>query len=341
MALNRVFVANRGEIAVRIIRACRALGLETVIGVSAADKESLGAELADRAVVLGPAPSRESYLNLNLVVHAAKSTGCDALHPGYGFLSERADLAKLCAEQGIAFVGPSADTIERFGDKLMARALAKEVGLALVPGSDQVMNAADAKSAAQGIGYPVVLKASAGGGGRGMFMAADGDAIDASFERASTEAREAFGDGTLYVERFIDNARHVEVQIMGDGEGGVVHFGERDCSAQRRYQKVVEEAPALILSDELRGALHEAACELARHLRYRNAGTVEFLYDIERTAFYFIEVNARIQVEHPVTEAVTGFDLVQAQLRVAGGEGIRSEERRVGKECRSRWSPYH
>lgn len=322
MALRRVFVANRGEIAVRIIRACEALGLETVIGVSAADRESLGAELADRAVVLGPPPSRKSYLDLNLVVHAAKSTGCDALHPGYGFLSERADLARLCAEQDIAFVGPSADTIERFGDKLMARALAAEVGLALVPGSDQVTTAAEAKLKAKEIGYPVVLKASAGGGGRGMFMAADPEAIDASFERAATEAREAFGDGTLYLERFVSHARHVEVQIMGDGEGGVVHFGERDCSTQRRYQKVVEEAPALALSDEVRGALHEAACELVRHLRYRNAGTVEFLYDIERATFYFIEVNARIQVEHPVTEAVTGFDLVQAQLRVAAGEGI-------------------
>ncbi len=319
MALKRVFVANRGEIAVRIIRACQALDLETVVGVSDADRDSMASELADRAVVLGPAPARDSYLNVDLVVHAAKATGCDGLHPGYGFLSERAALARLCAREGIVFVGPAAETIDALGDKLMARAIATEAGVPLVPGSDHVNDAAEAKRFADDAGYPVVLKASAGGGGRGMKVARSPQEIDDEFARASAEAEAAFGDGALYVERFVEDARHVEVQIMGDGTGDVVHFGERDCSVQRRFQKVVEEAPALALPEPARRALHDAACCLARHLDYRNAGTVEFLYDMIRGEAYFIEVNARIQVEHPVTEAVTGFDLVQEQLRIAGG----------------------
>ena len=244
MALSRVFVANRGEIAVRIVGACRALGLESVVGVSDADRESLAAELADRAVVLGPAPARDSYLNANLLVHAAKATACDALHPGYGFLSESAALAALCEREGIAFVGPRASTIERLGDKLTARAIAAEAGVPIVPGSGEIRAAAEARRFAASVGYPVLMKASAGGGGRGMFVArADAD-IDEGFERASAEAEAAFGDGALFVERFVEDARHVEVQIMGDGSGAVVHFGERDCSVQRRFQKMVEEAPA-------------------------------------------------------------------------------------------------
>ncbi len=322
MAISRVFIANRGEIAVRIIRACRASGLECVIGVSAADQDSLGAELADRAVVLGPAPARDSYLNLPLILHAAKATECDALHPGYGFLSERAEFARACDKNGISFVGPRAETIDLLGDKLRARDVAEQAGLALVPGSFALADASGAQQAASDIGYPVVMKASAGGGGRGMFVAESPQSIEDSFQRASAEALAAFGDGTLYVERYVENARHVEVQVMGDGEGRVVHFGARDCSLQRRYQKVIEEAPAPVLSPAARDHVHEVALALAAHLNYRNAGTVEFLYDMEREAFYFIEVNARIQVEHPVSEEISGTDLVREQLRIATGNGL-------------------
>ncbi|MDD9992817.1 MAG: acetyl-CoA carboxylase biotin carboxylase subunit [Rhodospirillales bacterium] len=322
MALSRVFVANRGEIAVRIVRACRSLGLESVVGVSDADREGLAAELADRAVVLGPAPARESYLNANLVVHAAKATACDALHPGYGFLSESSALAGLCEREEIVFVGPRAETIERLGDKLTARAIAAEADVPIVPGSGEIRAAAEARTFAARVGYPVLMKASAGGGGRGMFVARTDADIDDGFERASAEAEAAFGDGALFVERFVEDARHVEVQIMGDGAGAVVHFGERDCSVQRRFQKVVEEAPAAALSAEARAQIHDAACRLARHLDYQSAGTVEFLYDVARGEAYFIEANVRIQVEHPVTEEVTGIDLIEEQLRIAGGGGL-------------------
>jgi len=320
MTIRRVLVANRGEIAVRIIRAAHALGIEAVQAVSAADRDSAAARMADRVVVLGPAPSKLSYLDAKLVVHAAQTTGCDALHPGYGFLSERAALARLCADAGIVFVGPDADVIDALGDKLRARAIAAEAGVPLVPGTDQIASAADARKAAAVLGFPVVMKASAGGGGRGMFVARDDAMLDASFEKASTEALEAFGDGTLYMERYVENARHVEVQVAGDGAGRVVHYGERDCSVQRRYQKVVEEAPCALMPDTLRRELHASAVKLLSALKYRNAGTVEFLYDVPRGAFYFIEVNTRIQVEHPVSEQVTGCDLVQTQFRIAGGE---------------------
>ena len=322
MSITRVFIANRGEIAVRIIRACRAAGLECVIGVSAADRDGLGAELADRAVVLGPAPARESYLNLPLIVHAAMATGCDALHPGYGFLSERAEFAALCSENGIAFVGPRPETIELLGDKLRAREVAEQAGLARVPGSAALGDASEARRAAEEIGYPVVLKASAGGGGRGMFVARDPDSIERSFQRASAEALAAFGDGTLYMESYVENARHVEVQVMGDGHGQVVHYGTRDCSVQRRYQKVIEEAPVTALSARAHDQVLKLAVDLAAHLDYRNAGTVEFLYDMARDALYFIEVNARIQVEHPVSEEISGVDLVCEQLRITAGEGL-------------------
>ena len=322
MTLSRVFVANRGEIAVRIVRACRALGLESVVGVSDADRESLATELADRAVVLGPAPARDSYLNANLLVHASKATECDALHPGYGFLSESAALAALCEREGIAFVGPRAETIERLGDKLTARAIAAEAGVPIVPGSGEIRSAEKARRFATQVGYPVLMKASAGGGGRGMFVARAAGDIDDGFERASAEAEAAFGDGALFVERFVEDARHVEVQIMGDGAGAVVHFGERDCSVQRRFQKVVEEAPAAALPAEARAQIHDAACRLARHLDYRSAGTIEFLYDVARGEAYFIEANVRIQVEHPVTEEVTGINLIEEQLRIANGGGL-------------------
>ena len=322
MALRRLLIANRGEIALRIVRAARALGIEAVLAASAADRESLAAKEADRCVILGPAKASLSYLDARLVVHAAKATGCDSLHPGYGFLSERAELVRLCEENGIAFVGPTAMSMEQVGSKIAARELAQGAGVPLVPGSGALANADEALAFAEQVGFPVVTKASAGGGGRGMVVARNAEELRAGFERASNEAREAFGDGTLFLERFVQTARHIEVQVMGDGRGKVLHFGERDCSSQRRYQKMVEEAPGAILPAEIRTRLHECAVRLLSSIRYRNAGTVEFLYDVERREFYFIEVNARIQVEHPVSEMICGVDLIQMQLRVAGGEPL-------------------
>ncbi len=320
MPLRRILVANRGEIALRIVRAARSLGLETVLAASVADRDGVAAREADRMVVIGPAAARASYLDARLMVHAAKATGCDGLHPGYGFLSERSSLAALCEQEGIAFVGPSATSIEAVGDKLAARRLAKAAGVMMTPGSAKLESAEDAVAFADAIGYPVVTKASAGGGGRGMVVARDARSLRDGFAHASIEAKEAFGDGTLFVERYVERARHVEVQVVGDGAGRVVHFGERDCSLQRRYQKMVEEAPAVALPAATRARLHKAAVDLLAAINYRNAGTVEFLYDVDRDEFYFMEVNARIQVEHPVSEMVTGVDLVQLQLRVAGGE---------------------
>ena len=306
----------------RILTAAKSIGLETVLGVSAADRNGLGAELADRVVVLGPAVPARSYLDENLTLQAAVSTGCDALHPGYGFLSERASLARQCEAEGVVFVGPRAETIEALGDKLNARKLASASDVPLLPGTPALHSVDEACRDAEEIGYPVVIKASAGGGGRGMFLAECADDIRAGFTRASEEARAAFGSGLMYMERFIRHARHVEVQMFGDGEGKVLHFGERDCSVQRRYQKLIEESPCGILPQGTRDRLHDAAVNLASDLAYRNAGTVEFLYDADRDEFYFIEVNARIQVEHPVSELVTDADLVALQLKVALGEPL-------------------
>lgn len=329
MAIERLFVANRGEIALRVVRAAQALNIETVVGVSDADRDGAAARLADRSVVLGPAPAAKSYLNPRLVVHAAKETGCDGLHPGYGFLSERAILPRLCTQHGIAFVGPEADVIDALGDKLRARAMAKAAGVPLVPGSEGIASAADARREGERIGFPVLLKASAGGGGRGMVIANSAEEAESGFHRASAEAVAAFGDGTLFMERFVPQARHVEVQLMGDGQGRVLHFGERDCSVQRRYQKLVEEAPCAAMPDHLRRQLHASAVSLAASVNYRNAGTAEFLFDVARQEFYFIEVNARIQVEHPVSEMISGFDLVQEQIRIAGGSPLSVGQEQV------------
>jgi len=319
MTLKRVLIANRGEIAVRIARAARARGIESVLAASAADTYSLAAREADRTVVIGPAPARDSYLNAALLVHTAKATGCEAVHPGFGFLSERASFAQLCEDEGLIFVGATAESIRLVGDKLSARALAPAAGVPMASGSLEV---AEAQRIAEGIGYPVITKASAGGGGRGMVVAHGPDDLANDFERASLEATEAFGDGRLYLERFVERARHVEVQVVGDGAGGVLHFGERDCSVQRRYQKMIEEAPAVVLTKATRERLRRAAVELLGRISYRGAGTVEFLYDETTEQFYVMEVNARLQVEHPVSEQICGVDLIQMQLSIAGGEGL-------------------
>lgn len=315
----RLFIANRGEIALRIVRTARALDVRTVLGVSSADRESLAAQEADRVVVLGPPAARESYLNQKAVVHAAVKTGCDALHPGYGFLSERASFANLCADNMLIFVGPTAEQIERVGDKLSARTLARAAGAPLTSGSEKIADLAHALKTAESIGYPVITKASAGGGGRGMVVAKNAEALNANFDQAARTALEAFGDGALFLERYVETARHIEVQVFGDGRGNVVHFGERDCSIQRRYQKMIEEAPASILSDRIRERIRHAALSLLASINYRNAGTVEFLYDVDREEFYFMEVNARIQVEHPVSEEIAGVDLIRLQIKQALG----------------------
>jgi acetyl-CoA carboxylase biotin carboxylase subunit len=321
MTIARVFVANRGEIAVRIVRACRALGLEAVVGVSDVDRDSAAARLADRAVCIGPARASESYLRPETIVQAALGTGCDALHPGYGFLSENPRLAALAREEGLRFVGPPAEVIELAGDKLRARTVAAEAGLPLVPGGE-VATLEEARRFAGESGYPVLLKAAGGGGGRGIKLAHDPDDLAALFGVAVAEAESAFGDPRLYVERFIAAARHVEVQIAADAHGAVVHLGERDCSVQRRYQKVIEEAPAPSITPGQRAALTGLAIAFARAIGYVNLGTVEFMVDARTGDFFFLECNCRIQVEHPVTEEVTGRDLVAEQIRIAAGEPL-------------------
>ena len=322
MPLRRVLIANRGEIAVRVVRACADEGIESVVVVSEADRDSRAALVADRAVCIGPAAAASSYLDVGRVVAAALGTGCDAIHPGYGFLSERPELPEACDEHGLVFVGPSADTIRRGGDKAAARQIASSLGIPVGAGSDTVADAATARQVADRVGYPVVLKAAAGGGGRGMVLVDAAEDVARAFEGASREAEAAFGDGRMYLERFLTRARHVEVQVLADRHGNVVHLGERDCSAQRRYQKLVEEAPASAVPEEVRRALHVAAVELARALDYVGAGTVEFIVDAQTGDYAFLEVNTRVQVEHPVTEMVTGIDIVRAQLQIAGGERL-------------------
>jgi acetyl-CoA carboxylase, biotin carboxylase subunit len=326
MAIRRLFIANRGEIAVRIIRTARDLGIETVLGVSSADRDSLGARLADRAVCLGPGPSRDSYLKVDTVVQAALGTGCDALHPGYGFLSENRALAEACEKAGIIFVGPTVANLAAVGDKLTARGHAEAAGVPLVPGGTAA-TVAEAQALSAAVGYPMLIKAVAGGGGKGMKRVDRAEDLAALLDMAMAEAEAAFGDGRVYLERFVTKGRHVEVQIISDG-ATVLHAGERDCSIQRRYQKVVEEAPAPGLSNAMREGLLRAATDYARHIGYRSLGTVEFLVDVERDSFYFLEMNARIQVEHPVTEAVTGLDLVALQIAIAEGQplALRQED---------------
>lgn len=320
--IKRLFVANRGEIAVRVLRTAQRLGVETVLGVSDADRKTLGAELADRTVCIGPARSAHSYLNMPTIVAAAVGTGCDAVHPGYGFLSERAEFQSLCASHGLRFVGPSADAIAQMGDKLTARALARSLDIPVLSGSDHVSSAEQAEKVGAEIGYPFLLKAKAGGGGRGMRVVATAREVRDAFDNARREAETAFGDGGLFIERYVQNARHIEVQILGDGRGNIVHLGDRDCTIQRRHQKLVEEAQSIVLTPTRRREMVDAATKLAKSIAYASAGTVEFVFDLDTDRFYFLEVNARIQVEHPVTEMISGIDIVEEQLRVAGGAGL-------------------
>ena len=322
MPVNKVLVANRGEIAVRIIRTCKELGIQTVAVYSEADRDSMHARLADRAVCIGPPSASKSYLQQATLIGVAKATGADAIHPGYGFLAENAEFAALCEAQGLVWIGPAAPLIRRMGNKAEARRTAAQVGVPVIPGSETILaDAAAAVQTARKLGYPVLLKASAGGGGRGMRQVCAEHEMQRNFEQARSEAQSAFGDGSLYLEKFLTGVRHIEVQILGDGRGTVVHLGERDCTLQRRHQKLVEEGPSL-LSPVLRRQLTEAAVRLGETTRYRGAGTVEFVFDPESQQAYFIEVNCRIQVEHPVTEGITGIDIVSEQLRVAGGEAL-------------------
>ena len=336
---KRLLVANRGEIAVRIIRACDQLEIESVVAVSTADRESLAARLATRAVCIGPAPASESYLRPELMITAARGTGCEAIHPGYGFLSERARFSQLCAEAAITFVGPSPETIAAMGDKISAIEIAEKAGVPCVPGSGRITGATDARAFAGRHGYPVLIKASAGGGGRGMRVVHRDEDLVREIEAAAAEAMSAFGDASLYVEKFIERARHIEIQVLGDSHGNIVHLGERDCSTQRRHQKLIEEAPSPAIDAKLREDLASAAVRLARGVGYVGAGTVEFVFDETTRRSYFLEMNTRIQVEHPVTEMITGRDLVIEQIRIAAGQPIsfsQDEVRLTGHaiECR-------
>ncbi|HEY7684210.1 MAG TPA: acetyl-CoA carboxylase biotin carboxylase subunit [Gemmatimonadales bacterium] len=319
---KKVLIANRGEIALRVIRACRELGIATVAVYSEADRESLHVRFADDDVCVGPPPSRQSYLRSTSLIAAAEITGADAIHPGYGFLAENAEFADTCKASGITFIGPTGDQIRAMGDKATAKRLAQEAGVPTVPGTaGTIQDLDEALQQVEQIGFPVIIKATAGGGGKGMRVALDAEQFVQSFSLAQNEALAAFGNGEVYVEKYLAHPRHIEIQIMGDTHGKVIHFGERDCSVQRRHQKLIEESPSPALSHELRLQMGEAAVRLAAAINYVGAGTVEFLLD-QDGSYYFMEMNTRIQVEHPVTEMVTSFDLVKEQIRVAAGEPI-------------------
>ena len=336
---KKILIANRGEIAVRILRACREMNIASVAVFSDADRAALHVRMADEAYAIGPAPSRESYLRIDKLMDVARRAGCDALHPGYGFLAENPQLPRACAANGIAFIGPSAEAMERLGAKTAARQLAGRAGVPMVPGvKDPVATLEDAARIARQLGYPVLLKAVAGGGGKGMRQVAGEDALAGAWRDAASEALNAFGDARVYLEKYLDRPRHIEIQLLADAHGHAVYLGERECSVQRRHQKVIEESPSPFVTPELRRAMGEAAVKLAREAGYTSAGTVEFLVDAARN-FYFLEVNTRLQVEHPVTEMVTGLDLVKLQIRVAAGEPLpfaQSEVALTGHaiECR-------
>ena len=320
---RKILIANRGEIAVRIIRAARELGIETVAVYSTADKEALHTLLADEAVCIGPAKSTESYLNMNAVLSAAVVTGAEAIHPGFGFLSENSKFATMCEEVGIKFIGPSGAVMDMMGDKINARAQMIAANVPVIPGSDgEVHTAEEALEIAEKIGYPVMLKASAGGGGKGIRKVMTAEELVPAFESASSEAKAAFGNGAMYMERVVYPARHIEVQILADQYGHVIHLGERDCSLQRNNQKVLEESPSVAIGQTTRDAIGQAAVRAAESVGYENAGTIEFLLDEATNEFFFMEMNTRVQVEHPVTEFVTGVDIVKEQIRIAAGEPL-------------------
>lgn len=336
---KKILIANRGEIAVRVERACREMGIVSVAVYSDVDRASLHVRLADEAFPIGPAPARESYLVIEKIIGAARYAGCDAIHPGYGFLAENAGFARACVDAGITFIGPTGDAMEKLGSKTAARKLAREAGVPTVPGTlDPIEDAKAAMATAKTIGYPVVLKAVAGGGGKGMRLVEREEELASGWRDASSEAQNAFGDGRMYLEKYLARPRHVEIQVLADRHGNILYLGERECSVQRRHQKVIEEAPSPVMTLELRRAMGEAAVRLAQAGGYTNAGTTEFLVDEARN-FYFLEMNTRLQVEHPVTEQVTSLDLVKLQIRIAAGEEIPFEQQEVALhghaiECR-------
>ncbi|UPQ97946.1 biotin carboxylase subunit of acetyl-CoA carboxylase [Chloropicon primus] len=327
-AISKVLIANRGEIAVRVIRACKELGLKTVAVYSVADETSLHVQLADEAVCIGPAPSQESYLNVPNILAAAISHGADAIHPGYGFLSENASFVSICRDHGLKFIGPDPESITMMGDKSTARDTMKSAGVPTVPGSEGLIESdEDALKCAEEIGFPLMIKATAGGGGRGMRLAKNMEEFLPLMKQAQGEAKAAFGNGAVYIERYVQNPRHIEFQVLCDEHGNCIHLGERDCSIQRRNQKLVEEAPSPVLTPEVRQAMGDAAVNAAKSIGYKGVGTIEFLW--EEKGFYFMEMNTRIQVEHPVTEMITGFDLIQEQIKVAMGEKLKVTQEEV------------
>jgi len=323
---KKILIANRGEIALRIIRACRELGVKTVAVYSEADRYSLHVRFADEAVCIGPPSSKESYLNIPRLVAAAEVTNADAIHPGYGFLAENASFSEICSSSGITFIGPDANAITKMGDKALAKETMRKAGVPVIPGSDGIVSdLKEAKRIAQEISYPVMIKATAGGGGRGMRIVREEAEFENAFKTASHEAEKAFGNPSLYVEKYLQEPRHIEIQVMGDRHGNVVHFGERDCSIQRRHQKLVEESPSPALTSEIRSAMGAAAIKGAKSVNYQSAGTIEFLLDKYKN-FYFMEMNTRIQVEHPVTEEVYGIDLLKMQIQMALGERLKASQ---------------
>jgi acetyl-CoA carboxylase biotin carboxylase subunit len=321
--IKKLLIANRGEIAVRVIRACREMGIETVAVYSEADREALHVQLADEAYCIGPTSSKDSYLNFTNIISVASLTGCDAIHPGYGFLAENADFAELCRECKIAFIGPSPEAITKMGTKDIARQTMREAGVPIVPGSTGIINSIDeAVELSKEIGYPVIIKATAGGGGKGIRVARDEQELVKGINITQQEAATAFGNPGVYLEKYIEDFRHVEIQVLGDLYGNVIHLGERDCSIQRRLQKLLEESPSPALDGEIRMEMGNAAVKAAKAVDYSSAGTIEFIYDYRNRKFYFMEMNTRIQVEHPVTELVTGTDLIKEQIKVASGEKL-------------------
>ena len=321
--IKKVLVANRGEIAVRIIRACKEMGLKTVAVYSEADKESLHVQMADESACIGPPQTTKSYLNMQNLLSVAVQTNADAIHPGYGFLAENAEFSDLCKRYNICFIGPSGEVIRKMGNKIAARESAIEAGVPTVPGTKEAVGDLDEiVRVANQVGFPVLLKAAAGGGGRGMQLVHSESEVREAFMKAKSEAQVAFGDGSLYVEKYIQNARHVEVQVLFDNYGHGIHLGERDCSLQRRHQKLLEESPCPVIDDDFRNSLTRAALKFASSVGYTSAGTVEFVVDLDEKKFYFIEINTRIQVEHPVTEIITGVDIIREQLRIAAGEKL-------------------